>query len=167
MELDIWLGANVTSLKQNSASEGQGWSIEIKRGDGSTRAFKPRHVVFAHGGNADRVELHPRGIADGHEESTRGVRFETVAVEPAVAFEGLEVEEVGTDLVVLREVVQGEDFGGLDNVLRVGCVPVGGCRCRRGGSRNEGREVVYDEPFGVRALQNDGVRRYEALNVAL
>ena len=49
MELDVWTGATILSVKQNPASEGQGWSIEIKREDGSTRAFKPRHLVFAHG----------------------------------------------------------------------------------------------------------------------
>ena len=49
MELDVWLGSVVTSLKQLPASQGQGWAVEIKREDGSTRAFKPRHIVFAHG----------------------------------------------------------------------------------------------------------------------
>lgn len=66
MELDIWLSANVTSLKQNSPSQGQGWSIEIKREDGSTRAFKPRHVVFAHGfgGGVPNMPTYP-GMVSG------------------------------------------------------------------------------------------------------
>lgn len=49
MELDVWLGSVVTSLKQLPSSQGQGWAVEIKREDGTKRAFKPRHVVFAHG----------------------------------------------------------------------------------------------------------------------
>ena len=66
-------------------------------------------------------------------------------------------------MVVLREVVQGEDFGGLDDVLRVECVPVGRCGYRRGCGRNEGREVVYDELFCVGAFEDHGVRRDKAL----
>ena len=51
MELNVWTGITVTSLKQNVPVPGrmQTWSIKVEYGNGSTRILQPRHVVFAHG----------------------------------------------------------------------------------------------------------------------
>ncbi|KLO15576.1 FAD/NAD-binding domain-containing protein [Schizopora paradoxa] len=46
MELNIWLNSTVETMKE---VPGKGWSVVIKRGDGTTRTFVPRHVVFAQG----------------------------------------------------------------------------------------------------------------------
>ncbi|KAH8111482.1 FAD/NAD-binding domain-containing protein [Phellopilus nigrolimitatus] len=47
MEIDIWLSSTVTKLEQHSSANG--WKVTVERSDGSTRTFKPRHVVFATG----------------------------------------------------------------------------------------------------------------------
>ena len=46
MELNIWLSSTVESMIE---VPGRGWSVVVKLGDGTTRAFVPRHVVFAQG----------------------------------------------------------------------------------------------------------------------
>ena len=47
MELNVWTSANIEKLQKNQAT--QDWTVAIKRSDGTTRTFKPRHVIFAHG----------------------------------------------------------------------------------------------------------------------
>lgn len=63
MELNVWTGITIASLKQNTPAPGkpQTWSIEIKREDDSTRILKPRHVVFAHGwgGGVPKIPTYP------------------------------------------------------------------------------------------------------------
>ncbi|KLO18204.1 FAD/NAD-binding domain-containing protein [Schizopora paradoxa] len=46
MELNVWLSSTVQTMKE---APGKGWSVTVKRGDGTTRTFTPRHVVFAQG----------------------------------------------------------------------------------------------------------------------
>ncbi|KLO18206.1 hypothetical protein SCHPADRAFT_936467 [Schizopora paradoxa] len=46
MELNIWLSSTVQTVKE---VPGKWWSVTVKRGDGTTRTFTPRHVVFAQG----------------------------------------------------------------------------------------------------------------------
>lgn len=47
MELNIWLRS---TIKTADFSDETGiWSVEVKRGDGSTRSMKPSHVVFCTG----------------------------------------------------------------------------------------------------------------------
>lgn len=47
MELNVWTSANIEKLQKNQTT--QDWTVAIKRSDGTTRTFKPRHVIFAHG----------------------------------------------------------------------------------------------------------------------
>ncbi|KAL5534810.1 hypothetical protein ACEPAG_1274 [Sanghuangporus baumii] len=47
MELNVWTSATIEKLQKNQS--GNDWSVAIKRSDGTTRTFKPRHVIFAHG----------------------------------------------------------------------------------------------------------------------
>ncbi|KAI5122701.1 hypothetical protein M0805_009754 [Coniferiporia weirii] len=47
MELDIWLSSTIDKVEKDPS--GKDWSVTVKRSDGSTRSFKPRHVIFAHG----------------------------------------------------------------------------------------------------------------------
>lgn len=45
MELNVWTSSTVESMKE---VPGKGWSVVVKRGDG-TRTFTPRNIVFAQG----------------------------------------------------------------------------------------------------------------------
>ena len=47
MELNVWTGATIEKLQQNPS--GTDWTVSIKRADGTSRTFKPRHIIFAHG----------------------------------------------------------------------------------------------------------------------
>lgn len=51
MELNVWTGITVNSLKQDVPVPGrlQTWTVEVKHGNDAIRTLRPRHVVFAHG----------------------------------------------------------------------------------------------------------------------
>jgi len=54
MELNIWLSTTIDSIKE---VPGKGWSVVVKRGDGTTRTFAPRHIVFAHGFGGGKANM--------------------------------------------------------------------------------------------------------------
>lgn len=70
MELNVWTSSTVQSMKEVS---GKGWSVIVKRGDGTTRTFTPRHVVFAQGfgGGKPIMPTYPGMVS----KSFRGVRM--------------------------------------------------------------------------------------------
>ncbi|EJD04564.1 FAD/NAD-binding domain-containing protein [Fomitiporia mediterranea MF3/22] len=47
MELNVWTSSTIENIQQNPS--GKGWTVSVKRADGSIRVFNPRHIVFAHG----------------------------------------------------------------------------------------------------------------------
>jgi cation diffusion facilitator CzcD-associated flavoprotein CzcO len=47
MELNVWLRSTIKTAE--SSDEKGMWSVEVTRGDGSTRSMKPSHVVFCTG----------------------------------------------------------------------------------------------------------------------
>lgn len=47
MELNVWTSSTVEKLIQNPNKDG--WTVIVKKADGTTRTFKPRHFVFALG----------------------------------------------------------------------------------------------------------------------
>ena len=59
MELNIWTNSTVEKLVPNPKQDG--WSVIVKRGDGSTRTLKTGHVVFAHGfvGGVPKMPSYP------------------------------------------------------------------------------------------------------------
>ena len=56
MELNVWMSSTIEKI---SALDGgkKGFTVTIKRGDGSTRTFKPRHIVFALGFGSGRANM--------------------------------------------------------------------------------------------------------------
>ena len=54
MELNVWLSSTIENMKE---VPGKGWSVTVKRGDGTTRTFAPRHVVFAHGFGGGKANM--------------------------------------------------------------------------------------------------------------
>lgn len=63
MELNIWLSSTIEGIKE---VPGKGWSVVVKRGDGTTRTFAPRHIVFAHGfgGGKANMPKYPGMVSD-------------------------------------------------------------------------------------------------------
>ena len=49
MDINIWTSSTVEKVTQNPNLDG--WSVFVKRADGTTRTLRPGHVVFAHGLN--------------------------------------------------------------------------------------------------------------------
>ena len=47
MELNVWLSTTIEKIDESP--DGKGWIIHVKRADGTTRALKPRSLIFAHG----------------------------------------------------------------------------------------------------------------------
>ncbi|KAM5344458.1 hypothetical protein ACJ41O_012994 [Fusarium nematophilum] len=53
MELNVWTGTTVE--KADYDDKNKIWTVTVRRGDGSERTIKPRHVVFATGQSGDPI----------------------------------------------------------------------------------------------------------------
>lgn len=76
MELNFWTGTELVSGRH----DGTAWDVTLKRADGSTRAMRPRHIVFATGVSSIPIRpklpglddfagtvLHSGAYSEGHE----------------------------------------------------------------------------------------------------
>ncbi len=60
MELNVWTGTELTGGR----FDGDTWTLDLKRADGSTRQMRPRHVVFATGVSAIPIRPDLPGLSD-------------------------------------------------------------------------------------------------------
>jgi cation diffusion facilitator CzcD-associated flavoprotein CzcO len=89
MQLNIWME---TELVSGTFHESRGeWEVDLRRGDGSTRTMRPKHLVLATGG----IGMTPRPFVYKGSESFKGKLIHSKYYSTGAAFKGQRVLVVG------------------------------------------------------------------------
>ena len=118
MELNIWTSSTIEKLVPNPGKDG--WTVTVKKADGSTRIFKPGHVILAHGfgGGVPKMPYYP-GMVSSEASLFNEVRCLMVVSVQQDTFEGKLIhsskhvsarEHKGKKVVVIGACTSGHDI---------------------------------------------------------